>query len=269
MQYHTPIHSKVAVQFNKATKKIGDRILFKNMNGTIAPGAKLAVLGANGSGKTTLFNMLLTNERGMQLSKSCKIGYFEQTLSILKTDKTILENVLEETNYTEAFVRTILARLLFRREDVHKPVHVLSGGERMKVALAKVFLGNYNMLLLDEPTNYLDLATQEELETMLQEYPGTILFISHDRAFIRSVADHILQVDESEPRVFHGNYEQYTKRTTGDSVNVTEQELLRLQTKLTEVIGRISIPNHHNDISSLEQEYETLLVKIRKCKEAL
>lgn len=115
--------------------------------------------------------MLLTNERGMQLSKSCKIGYFEQTLSILKTDKTILENVLEETNYTEAFVRTILARLLFRREDVHKPVHVLSGGERMKVALAKVFLGNYNMLLLDEPTNYLDLATQEELETMLQEYP--------------------------------------------------------------------------------------------------
>ncbi|PEW68016.1 ABC-F type ribosomal protection protein [Bacillus cereus] len=253
-QYHTPIHSKVAVQFNKATKKIDDRTLFKNMNG---------------SGKTTLFNMLLTNERGMQLSKSCKIGYFEQTLSILKTDKTILENVLEETNYTEAFVRTILARLLFRREDVHKPVHVLSGGERMKVALAKVFLGNYNMLLLDEPTNYLDLATQEELETMLQEYPGTILFISHDRAFIRSVADHILQVDESEPRIFHGNYEQYTKRTTGDSVNVTEQELLRLQTKLTEVIGRISIPNHHDDITSLEQEYAKLLTQIQKCKEAL
>ena len=120
----------------------------------------------------------------------------------------------------------------------------------MKVALAKVFLGNYNMLLLDEPTNYLDLATQEELESMLQEYPGTILFISHDRAFIRSVADHILQVDESEPRVFHGNYEQYTKRTTEDSVNVTEQELLRLQTKLTEIIGRISIPNHHDDIKS-------------------
>lgn len=118
-------------------------------------------------------------------------------------------------------------------------------------------------------TNYLDLATQEELETMLQEYPGTILFISHDRAFIRSVADHILQVDESEPRVFHGNYEQYTKRTTGNSVNVTEQELLRLQTKLTEVISRISIPNHHDDITSLNQEYETLLVQIRKCKEVL
>ncbi|HDV8360340.1 macrolide transporter [Bacillus cereus] len=118
-------------------------------------------------------------------------------------------------------------------------------------------------------TNYLDLATQEELETMLQEYPGTILFISHDRAFIRSVADHILQVDENEPRIFHGNYEQYTKRTTGDSVNVTEQEMLRLQTKLTEVIGRISIPNHHDDITSLEQEYAKLLTQIQKCKEAL
>ncbi|WP_074606627.1 macrolide transporter [Bacillus cereus group sp. BfR-BA-01350] len=118
-------------------------------------------------------------------------------------------------------------------------------------------------------TNYLDLATQEELESMLQEYPGTILFISHDRAFIRSVADHILQVDESEPRVFHGNYEQYTNRTADASVNVTAQELLRLQTKLTEIIGRISIPSHHDDITSLKQEYETLLVKIRKCKEAL
>lgn len=139
----------------------------------------------------------------------------------------------------------------------------------MKVALAKVFLGNYNMLLLDEPTNYLDLATQEELESMLQEYPGTILFISHDRAFIRSVADHILQVDEREPRIFHGNYEQYTKRTTEASVNVTEQELLRLQTKLTEIISRISIPNQHDDIAFLEQEYEKLLVRIRQCKEAL
>ncbi|MGN4425511.1 ribosomal protection-like ABC-F family protein [Bacillus cereus group sp. MYBK30-1] len=269
VQYHTPIHSKAVVQLNKATKKIEDRTLFQNMSGTIAPGAKLAILGANGNGKTTLFKMLLANERGIQLSKSCKIGYFEQTLSILKTNKTILENVLEETNYTESFVRTILARLLFRREDVHKPVHVLSGGERMKVALAKVFLGNYNMLLLDEPTNYLDLTTQEELQSMLQEYPGTILFISHDRAFIRSVADHILQVDENEPRIFHGNYEQYTKRTTQASVNVTEQELLRLQTKLTEIISRISIPNHHDDITILEQEYEQLLVQIRKCQEAL
>ena len=104
---------------------------------------------------------------------------------------------------------------------------------------------------------------------MLQEYPGTILLISHDRAFIRSVADHILQVDESEPRIFHGNYEQYTKRTTQASVNVTEQELLRLQTKLTEIISRISIPNQHDDITFLEQEYEKLLVQIQKCKEAL
>ncbi|WJE52515.1 ABC-F type ribosomal protection protein [Bacillus cereus] len=269
VQYHTPIHSKTAVQFNKTTKKLGDRTLFQNMNGSVSPGAKLAILGANGSGKTTLFKMILAKERGIQLSKSCKIGYFEQTLSILKTDKTILENVMEETNYTESFVRIILARLLFRREDVHKPVHVLSGGERMKVALAKVFLGNYNILLLDEPTNYLDLTTQEELENMLQEYPGTVLFISHDRAFIRSVADHILHIDETEPRLFHGNYGQYMNRTEQISVNTTEQELLRLQTKLAEIISRISMPDRHDDVTILEQEYEQLLEKIRNCKEAL
>ncbi|KEK25374.1 ribosomal protection-like ABC-F family protein [Bacillus gaemokensis] len=269
VQYHAPIHSKTAIQLNKTTKRLGSRTLFQNMNGSAAPGAKLAILGANGSGKTTLFKMILANERGIQLSKSCKIGYFEQTLSILKTDQTILENVLEETNYTEAFVRTILARLLFRREDVYKPVHVLSGGERTKVALAKVFLGNYNMLLLDEPTNYLDLTTQEELEQMLQEYPGTVLFISHDRAFIRSVADHILHIDETEPRLFHGSYEQYIKRTEQTSVNTTEQELLRLQTKLTEIISRISMPDRHDDILLLEREYEHLLEKIKNCKEAL
>ena len=269
VQYHTPIHSKSAVQFNKTTKKLGDRTLFQNMNGSLAPGAKLAILGNNGSGKTTLFKMILANERGIQLSKSCKIGYFEQTLSILKIDKTILENVLEETNYTEAFVRTILARLLFRREDVYKPVHTLSGGERTKVALAKVFLGNYNMLLLDEPTNYLDVTTQEELESMLQEYPGTVLFISHDRAFIRSFADHILHINEKEPRLFYGSYEQYMRRTEQTSVNTTEQELLRLQTKLTEIIGRISMPDRHDDIALLEQEYEQLLKQIRSCKEAL
>ncbi|MEY8350229.1 ABC-F type ribosomal protection protein [Bacillus cereus] len=269
VQYHAPIHSKTAIQFNKVTKKLGERTLFQNMNGSVAPGAKLAILGANGSGKTTLFKLILAKERGIQLSKSCKIGYFEQTLSILKTDKTILENVMEETNYTKPFVRTILARLLFRREDVHKPVHVLSGGERTKVALAKVFLGNYNTLLLDEPTNYLDLTTQEELENMLQEYPGTVLFISHDRAFIHSVADHILHIDETEPRLFHGNYDQYTKRTEQTSVNTAEQELLRLQTKLTEVIGRISIPGRHDDVALLEQKYEDLLQEIRSCKESL
>ncbi|MDM5190749.1 ABC-F type ribosomal protection protein [Bacillus sp. DX4.1] len=269
VQHHAPIHSKTAVQFNKTAKKLGNRTLFHNMNGSITPGAKLAILGKNGSGKTTLFNMILAKERGIQLSKSCKIGYFEQTLSILENDRTILENVMEETNYTEAFVRIILARLLFRREDVHKQVHVLSGGERTKVALAKVFLGNYNMLLLDEPTNYLDLATQEELEQMLQEYPGTVLFISHDRAFIHTVADHILHVDTESPRLFHGNYEQYMKRSEQTSVNTAEQELLRLQTKLTEIIGRISMPDRHDDIALLEKEYEQLVEQIKDCKEAL
>ncbi|WP_440602939.1 ribosomal protection-like ABC-F family protein [Bacillus sp. GB_SG_008] len=268
-QYHAPIHSKTVVQFNKVTKKIGNRSLFHNINGSMAPGAKLAILGKNGSGKTTLFHMIEANERGIQLSKSCKIGYFEQTLAILQSDKTILQNVMEETRYDESFVRTILARLLFRREDVHKQVNVLSGGERVKVALVKIFLGDYNMLLLDEPTNYLDLATQEELEQMLQDYPGTVLFISHDRTFVHKIADHILHLDEEAPRLFQGNYEQYTKRTEQASINPAEQELLRLQTKLTEVIGRISMPGRHDNVILLENEYEQLLRQIQECRTRL
>ncbi|ENQ3105939.1 macrolide transport system ATP-binding/permease protein [Bacillus sp. 491mf] len=269
IQYHAPIHSKTALQLNKVTKKIGSRTLFHNINGSITPGAKLAILGKNGSGKTTLFHLIQAKERGIQLSKSCKIGYFEQTLAILQNDKTILQNVTEKTRYDESFVRTILARLLFRREDVYKRVNVLSGGERVKVALAKIFLGDYNLLLLDEPTNYLDLATQEELEHMLKDYPGTVLFISHDRTFIHKIADHILHLDENEPRIFQGNYEQYTKRTEQSSINPAEQELLRLQTKLTEVIGRISMPGRHDDVIVLESEYEQLLREIKECKKAV
>lgn len=269
VQYHAPIHSKYALHFHKTMKKIGNRTLFQHITGSIAPGSKLAITGKNGSGKTTLFRMVLGNERGVQLSKSCKIGYFEQTLSILQTDKTILENIMEETNYSEAFVRTVLARLLFRREDVYKPVSVLSGGERTKVALAKVFLGDYNMLLLDEPTNYLDVTAQEELEGMLTEYPGTVLFVSHDRTLIHNVADHILHIDEDAPRVFHGNYEQYKTKLEQTSVNTIEQELMRLQTKLTEVIGKISTPSKKDDITLLEREYERLLQEIRRCQQSL
>ncbi|WP_369901853.1 ribosomal protection-like ABC-F family protein [Bacillus manliponensis] len=263
VQYHAPIHSKYALHFHKTMKKIGKRTLFQHITGSIAPGSKLAITGKNGSGKTTLFRMILENERGIQLSKSCKIGYFEQTLSILQTDKTILENIMNETNYSEAFVRTVLARLLFRREDVHKRVSVLSGGERMKVALAKIFLGDYNILLLDEPTNYLDVLAQEELESMLTEYPGTVLFISHDRTFIQNVADHILHIDKDAPRVFHGNYEQYKTKPEQTSVNIAEQELMRLQTRLTEVIGRLSMPGKNDNVTLLEQEYKKLLQEIR------
>ncbi|CAM4060531.1 ABC transporter ATP-binding protein [Bacillus manliponensis] len=269
VQYHAPIHSKYALHFHKTTNKMGKRTLFQHITGSITPGSKLAIIGKNGSGKTTLFRMILENERGIQLSKSCKIGYFEQTLSILQTEKTIIENIMEETNYSEAFVRTVLARLLFRREDVHKHVSVLSGGERMKVALAKIFLGDYNMLLLDEPTNYLDILAQEELEDMLAEYPGTVLFVSHDRTFIRNVADHILHIDEDAPRVFHGNYEQYTTKTEKTSVNPAEQELMRLQTRLTEVIGRLSMPSKNDNAALLEQEYERLLQEIRTYQQSI
>ena len=116
----------MAVQFNKATKKIGDRILFKNMNGTIAPGAKLAVLGQMEAAKPLCSTCFSQTSVACSYRKVVKL-ILRTNIIYFKTDKTILENVLEETNYTEAFVRTILARLLFRREDVHKPVHVLSG----------------------------------------------------------------------------------------------------------------------------------------------
>jgi len=241
----------MTILFVRNIEKIfGDRTIFTVQSLEIQGNDRIGIVGVNGAGKSTLLQIL-----------SKEIEPDEGTVSH-HGSITIIPQFSEETLETA----TSLAKGKWHIANVSNS---LSGGERTKVALAKVFLGNYNMLLLDEPTNYLDVTTQEELENMLQEYPGTVLFISHDRTFIRSVADYILHIDETEPRLFHGNYDQYMNRTEQTSVNTTEQELLRLQTKLTEIISPISMPDRHDDVTILEQEYEQLLEKIRNCKDAL
>src|SRR5699024_518351 len=134
-----------------------------------------------------------------------KIGYFAQNLDILNENQTILQNVTEESIQHETLIRIVLARLGFYREDVHKKIHVLSGGERVKVSLAKLFVGDYNTLVLDEPTNYLDVYALEAFEELLAEYEGSILFVSHDRKFISAIATKILSFEDEELELFHGN----------------------------------------------------------------
>ncbi|MGO0062177.1 ribosomal protection-like ABC-F family protein [Brevibacillus fluminis] len=260
------VHAKAAIMLDQVSRHTGDRTLFHKLSCTIKPGMKVALVGRNGAGKSTLLSMIAEGAPGIHVSQSCQIGYFAQSLSLLDESQTILANVAATSSQSETLIRTALARLLFREADVHKPVHLLSGGEKSKTALAKVFLSDANLLLLDEPTNYLDLLTQVELEQMLADYPGTIVFATHDRTLINKVADHVLVWEETGPVFYQGNYQQYVawKETRNEARSAGADDLLLLQTKQGEIIGRLSMPIKDAALKEeLEQQYQDITQKLR------
>ena len=155
--------------------------------------SKTAILGENGAGKTTLLNMILDRNQ-IYVVPDAKLGYVRQNLSNIDLDRTVLENVMAVSIQKQEIARTILARLLLTGQDMKKKVRDLSGGERMKLAFAMLLVSDVNMLILDEPTNYMDLQSIEALEELLQEYEGTVFFVSHDEEFVRRIATDRLYV---------------------------------------------------------------------------
>ncbi|WP_214480533.1 ribosomal protection-like ABC-F family protein [Bacillus sp. SM2101] len=252
------IHSKRAIAFNEVSVKMGNRLLFSDLNGAIKPGARVAIIGRNGVGKTTLLNMIATRHEDISIAKPASIGYFHQKLESLDEHKTILENVKESSHYSEQFIRTVLSRLRFKRENVHNKVSMLSGGERVKTELVKVFLGDYNVLLLDEPTNYLDLQTKEALQMVLTSYPGTILFVTHDRYFVQELATHILQIEHDK-----GVLKDIDLLESNDSVEQQQEEtnLLAVEMELTEVLSRLSLITNEDEKQMLEARFSNLLAQ--------
>lgn len=266
IQAFSPIHGKIALQLEGVSKSFGKRTLFHEISCSIKPGMKVALVGKNGAGKSTLLKMIASGEEGVRIAGTGKIGFFHQNLAVLDDHKTIYENVSEDSPYSETMIRTMLARMLFKREEVFKPVSILSGGEKVKVALVKIFLGDHNILLLDEPTNYLDLITYEELENVLEVYPGTVLFASHDRRLINGLADHVIVFeDEGNAGISEGNYEQYLNRRVNPkpSGDRDELELMKWENELAEVIGRLSFAEKEDEKQELENRYQALLKKIR------
>ena len=174
---------------------------------------RIAIVGDNGAGKTTLLHLIAQAARGekngISVVPGAAIGFFEQNLGDLDPEKTVLENVMEVSVQKEEVARMILARLLLSERDMKKKVGVLSGGERIKLAFAKLFVGKINMLILDESTNYLDIPSVEALEEMFREYEGTLVFVSHDEAFIRAVATDVMEVRQGEVIPFYGTPEEF------------------------------------------------------------
>ncbi|MGP4040032.1 Vga family ABC-F type ribosomal protection protein [Gracilibacillus sp. D59] len=249
------LSGKVLVRVENVEGKVGDQQLWKKANFLIKGSDNLAIIGENGSGKTTLIRKIVEGETGIHLSSACKIAYFKQDLSLLDPKLTILENVQEGSIHNETLIRTVLARLHFYRDQVYKKVDVLSGGERVKVTLAKLFLSNSNTLVLDEPTNFLDLEAMEALEKLLMEYEGTVIFVSHDRRFVEKIATKIISIEDQQITYFDGNYQQFKNRKQTPAKNDEEEKLLIIETKITDVLSRLSI----EPTEELEKEFQQLL----------
>ncbi len=189
------------------------REIFQDASFQILNKSRVAIVGENGAGKTTLLNLIrqsLPLEKGsIYIVPKASIGLLDQNMATLDHEKTVLENAMAESVQTEKLTRTILARLLLSAEDIRKKAGVLSGGERIKLSFAKLFVGRANVLILDEPTNYLDIPSVEALEEMFSEYEGVLVFVSHDEAFIRACATQILEVKNGKILPYPGTPDAY------------------------------------------------------------
>ncbi|WP_141430400.1 ribosomal protection-like ABC-F family protein [Bacillus sp. 03113] len=264
LNFFKQIHNKTVLSFQNVSAKVSNRLLFSELNTSIKPGSKIAVTGKNGVGKSTLLKMISSGHKGISMAKPVTIGFFHQQLENLDENKTILENVKETSNYEEHFIRTVLSRLLIKREEIHKKVYQLSGGERVKTALVKVFLGDYNVLLLDEPTNYLDLQTKEALQKVLKAYPGTIIFVTHDRHFINELATHVIVIEKN--RGCLKDIEKIVKIEKTITKQAEETDLLVIEMELTETISKLSFVSSEEEKQLLEEKYKDLLMKKKRLR---
>ncbi|MGE5677472.1 MAG: ATP-binding cassette domain-containing protein, partial [Pseudomonadota bacterium] len=211
--------------------------------------------------------LIIEGNEPIKLANGVRLGYFSQGTEILEDEGTILENVMSGSVYPEHFARTMLARLLFRRDDVYKKVGRLSGGERVRTCFAKIFCSDANVILLDEPTNFLDIYSMEAVENALGLYEGTVLFASHDRKLIGSVADRIIFIENYSLNTFEGTYGEYEEKKSQPAVSKDldrEKQRLLLDTRLSEVISRLSMPGKDDNKEQLDMEYKRILAEKRR-----
>ncbi len=218
-----PRSGREVVNIKDLTHTYDDKILFLGTNLLIERGDRIAFLGPNGAGKSTLLRLITGSEQPtegiVQLGEHSVIpGYFEQNQAeALELTKTVMETIHDEVpDWKNEEVRTLLGRFLFSGDTVFKQVAALSGGEKARLALAKMLLRPANLLILDEPTNHLDIPAKEMLEEAIQNYDGTVIVVSHDRYFISRVANKIVEIRDGEFQVYLGDYHYYLDKIAAE-----------------------------------------------------
>lgn len=258
---------KLEVGFSDGTS------LFKDFDWTVQWGQRWGVIGENGAGKSTLMRIILGELKGLagtgKLGSNVVCGYFHQDVSDLDLDATPLEYLVYEANMDTAPARDLLGRFLFSGDDVLRPVRSLSGGEKNKLVLARLTQLNPNLLILDEPTNHLDMDSRVALATVLNEYKGTLILVSHDRWLLEQITNQTLDVKLSGPIIYSGGYSDYrngkpqkvesTKVSQPNDIETTavnQRELSKEITRLERIISELelSVTSAETRLKQIEAE---------------
>lgn len=241
-------------------------------NFSVYKGDRIAIVGRNGIGKSTLIKTIAKKQNALggsvHYGSKVSLGYYDQKQAEFESSKTILNELWDEYPLMkEAEVRTVLGRFLFRGDSVLKIVRDLSGGEKARLQLAKLMLEKNNLLILDEPTNHLDITSKQVLEDALENYEGTIVFVSHDRYFINKIANKVLDITEDDYSIYLGNYDYYLEKREQELIakKLKEEKTEEVQEKVVNdyVLGK----EEKKRIRKLERTREELLEKIESLEE--
>ncbi len=253
-------------------KAFNSRSLFMNGQFSLKYGEKAALVGANGSGKTTLLRIIAGLETldagGIWCSPSLRLGYLEQEVKSLDQSHSVLHE-LAGICPDQGRVRNLLADLLITGDAVFKPCRVLSMGEKVRVALAKMLLGTYDLLLLDEPTNYLDLPSREKLENALAAFGGSLVIVSHDRYLLAKVAQKVWVIENAQVTAYPGNYPDYIEHRSicHSQQQAGESDRLELEIKKARLISELSMIDRSKDEGSYLRREQEFLEVIRRLRD--
>ncbi|SKC77464.1 ribosomal protection-like ABC-F family protein [Maledivibacter halophilus] len=256
----------ILVRVENLYKKYGKRTIFEKISFNVMREDKIALIGDNGVGKTTLLKIIKDldgeYEGKVVINPSVRIGYFSQELGNLNSKNNIIDEILLIGSRPDE-ARMLLAVLFFKEDDIQKTINDLSMGEKCRVAFAKLILSGANLLILDEPTNYMDIISKEKIEEALEDFQGSIIFVSHDRYFIKKIANRIIEIENKKIKFYDGDYcyylskkqEEFVQDKIGRDYNQISNNIRRLECELSFISGKLAEPLEEEKKEQLNEKF--------------
>lgn len=264
---------KETIKANNLTKSYGEKLIFKDAEVFVRYGERVGLIGPNGSGKTTLLKMLFKEEypdRGeIEIGANVKVAYLPQKIIFPNEELMLIDAFREDISIVEGKAREYLSKFMFYKASVFKKVKHLSGGERIRLKLAILLYQEVNLLILDEPTNHLDIDSIETLEEALEDFGGTIFFISHDRYFINKMSNRMIAVEEHSLKSYLGNYDDYKNEKEKFRLEQEKKERIVVPKKQVRVVKQVSEERITVNQAKLLEKVEFLEKELKALEEAM